>query len=161
MLGRLAALLAVLGVPEMAAMASPAAMPQVGGARYPSCSLREIAPLLASEGRNIVLAEAQDTPELLYRSGIETVGSLYQHGVPGYLRDRDAWLAVPGDQVPAAIRETGASYVLFCPEPGRYLPVADLPKNTLWDVLEADVPPVWLRLVGSDAAGWRLYAVQK
>ena len=161
MLGRLGVLLAVLGVPEMAAMASPAAMKQAGGARYPSCSLREIAPLLAPVGRNIVLAEAQDTPELLYRSGIETVGSLYQHGVPGYLRDRDAWRAVPGDQVPPALQATGASYVLFCPEPGRYLPVADLPKTTLWDALEANGPPVWLKLLGSDAAGWRLYAVQK
>jgi hypothetical protein len=161
MLGRLAVLLAVLGVPEMAAMASPVPVPKAGGVKYPSCSLRRIGLLLAPVGDKIVLAEAQDTPELLYRSDVETVGSLYQHGVPGYLRDRDAWRAVPGGQLPAAVRATGASNVLFCPEAGRYLPVADLPKNTLWDALEANAPPVWLTLMGSDAAGWRLYAVQE
>jgi hypothetical protein len=115
--------------------------------------------LLAPVGNKIVLAEPQDTPELLYRSQIETVGSLYQHGVPGYLRDRDAWRAVPGAQVPGTMRATKADYVLFCPQPGRYLPVVDLPKDTLWDALEANTPPVWLTLVGRDAAGWRLYKI--
>jgi hypothetical protein len=159
MLGRLAVLLVMLGIPEMAAMAETGTKGGPRGPDYPSCSLRQIAPLLAPVGRAVVLAEPQDSPELLYRTQVETVGSLYQHGVPGYLRDRDAWRAAPGGSVPAALRATGAGYVLFCPAPGRYLPVADLPRNTLWDALEADAPPVWLRQMGSDASGWRLYKI--
>jgi len=159
MLGRIAVLAAVLGVPELAGMApSGAAAPP--GKVYPSCSLRGVAPLLVPAAGKVVLAEAQDTPELLYRTQVETVGSLYQHGVPGYLRARDAWRAQPGGVEPAAVAATGARYVLFCPAAGRYLPVADLPKDTLWDALEVDAPPVWLAPVGRDAAGWVLYGVK-
>jgi hypothetical protein len=161
MLGRLAVLAAVLGVPELAGMARPpAAAAGVAGKAYPSCSLRRIAPLLEVASGKVVLAEAQETPELLYRTKVKTVGSLYQHGVPAYLRDRDAWRAQPGDVEPAAVQATGAAYVLFCPEAGRYLPVADLPKDTLWDALEAGKPPAWLVAVGGDRAGWELYRVK-
>jgi hypothetical protein len=128
--------------------------------KYPSCSLLHIAPLLAPAAGRVVLAEPQDSPELLYRTQVETVGSLYQHGVPAFLRDRDAWRAVPGSVEPAAVAATGAAYVLFCPAPGRYVPVADLPKDTLWDSLEAGTAPVWLVPVGQDSAGWRLYRVR-
>jgi hypothetical protein len=158
MLGRLAVLLAALGVPELAAMAQPDPA-AASGIAYPACTLRHIAPLLAPAGHAIVLAEAQDTPELLYRTPVETVGSLYQHGVPGYLRARDAWRSPPGDAEPAAVAATGAAYVLFCPQAARYAPVADLPKTTLWDALEANTPPPWLIPSGTDAAGWRLYRI--
>jgi hypothetical protein len=158
MLGRLAVLLAALGAPELAAMAQPQPA-AASGIGYPSCTLRHIAPLLAPAGHAIVLAEAQDTPELLYRTPVETVGSLYQHGVPGYLRARDAWRSTPGTAEPSAVAATGAAYVLFCPQAARYAPVADLPKTTLWDALEAASPPPWLILSGTDAAGWRLYRV--
>jgi hypothetical protein len=160
MLGRLAVLALVLGVPEISAVAA-APGPAQGGSKYPSCSLRRISALLAPVKRSIVLAEPQDTPELLYRTEVETVGSLYEHGVPGYLRDREAWRSVPGAEVPEAVRATKAGYVLFCPQAGRYVPVADLPKDTLWDALEAGAPPAWLTLTGSDGAGWRLYAIRK
>jgi len=161
MLGRLAVILAVLGVPEVSAMAVPGKAGWAGGGvKYPSCSLLHIAPLLAPAAGRVVLAEPQDSPELLYRTQVETVGSLYQHGVPAFLRDRDAWRAVPGSVEPAAVAATGAAYVLFCPAPGRYVPVADLPKDTLWDSLEAGTAPVWLVPVGQDSAGWRLYRVR-
>ena len=47
--------------------------------------------------------------------------------------------------------------MLFCPRPGRYVLVQDLPKDTLWDVLEAGTPPPWLSPAGTNADGWRLY----
>ncbi|HQT46722.1 MAG TPA: hypothetical protein PLY97_05820 [Acidocella sp.] len=158
-LARAAVVLAVLGAPMLAAQAGAAAKPVGGGVVYPSCDLREIAPLLAPAGRQVVLATADDTPELLYRTQVETVGSLYMHGVPGFLRLRAAWRAVPGVRVPAAITAAGIRYVLFCPRAGRYLLVADLPPDTLWDALEANAPPPWVRRVGSNAEGWRLYKV--
>ena len=162
MLARMAVLLAVLGVPELGALAMPpAARAAMGAKAYPSCSLRHIAPLLAPLGRVVVLAPAEDTPELLYRTGVETVGSLYQHGVAGYLRDRAAWRARPGAAVPPQMLATGARDVLFCPQPARYILVADLPADTLWDALAANHPPAWLQLRGTDAQGWRLYRIKR
>ena len=96
---------------------------------------------------------------MLYRTQIETVGSLYHHGVAGYLRDRAAWRAQPGQDVPPEVSATGARFVLFCPSAGRYALVADLPKDTLWDALEAGTVPPWASLAGSNADGWRLYKI--
>jgi hypothetical protein len=157
MLSRLGVLLAVLLVPVAAAGLSKAKAP--AGEKYPSCNLREIAPLLAPAAGQVVLAPADDTPELLYRTQVETVGSLYQHGLQGYMRARAAWRVVPDAQVPAAVRATGAKFVLFCPSAGRYPLVAGLPKSTLWDALEAGTPPAWLQLLGSNDQGWRLYKI--
>jgi hypothetical protein len=163
-LSRCAFMLLVLAVPLLAAMtkSAPAApRPTAGGAlvSYPSCNLRGIAPLLGPAAGKIVLAGPEDAPELLYRSKIMTVGSLYHHGVAGYLRDRAAWRAVPGGQVPPEVKATGAAYVLFCPAPGRYVLVQDLPRDTLWDALEAGAPPPWLHLAGVNSGGWRLYKI--
>ncbi len=161
MVSRLAMLLCVLVVPVAAAAVNTAGVGTVvvPGAGVASCDLREIAPLLAPAAGKIVLAEPQDTPELLYRTQVKTVGSLYHHGLQGYLRDREAWRVVPGARVPDALRATGAQYLLFCPRAGRYALVADLPATTLWDVLAAGNPPVWLQLAGSNAQGWRLYKI--
>ena len=156
---RLSVLAAMLGLPEMSATAAPQAQAAVVQKMYPSCGLRGIGTLLAPAAGKIVLANVQDTPEILYRSKVETVGSLYQHGVPGYLRARAAWRAVPGGREPDAVKQTGAAYVLFCPQFARYPLVMDLPKTTLWDRLEAGAPPSWLTLIGQNAAGERLYAV--
>jgi hypothetical protein len=131
------------------------------GKAAPSCDLRHIAPLLADATGQVVLAEAQNTPELLYRTGVLTVGSLYQHGLPAYFRARDAWRSVPGATPPAAVTATGAKFVLFCPAAGRYALVQDLPKTTLWDALAANQPPPWLVLTAQDpATGWRLYKLK-
>jgi hypothetical protein len=163
MLGRLAVLILVFGVPEIAASLPehPSGIAAAEARKFPACGLRDISPLAAQAGDNIVLAQAEATPELLYRTRIKTVGSLYQHGVPGYLRSRDAWRSEPGSTVPDAVRATGAAYILFCPQAGRYAPVADLPRTTLWDALEAGTPPDWAVPVGANAAGWRLYRVQE
>ena len=162
---RSACALLVLVVPLVTAMAvpgAPAAVPVKGIAArvYPSCNLRRVAPLLAPYAGQVVLAQVEDTPELLYRSQVETVGSLYQHGVPAYLRNRTAWRAVPGADVPPELLAAGIGYVLFCPAPGRYILVQDLPKMTLWDTLEAGQVPGWLSLAGSNADGWRLYKIR-
>ena len=157
---RIAAVALVLLVPLGAAMAVPAPDASgAGGVVYPSCALRHIAPLLAPASGQVVLAGPEDAPELLYRTPIETVGSLYHHGVAGYLRDRAAWRAVPGAFAPPEIMAADARFILFCPKAGRYVLVQDLPKTTLWDVLEAGQVPPWLSLAGSNADGWRLYKI--
>lgn len=163
-LARSAYVLLVLVVPVAAALAHPAApapRPATGAkaGSYPSCNLHGIGPLLAPAARQIVLAGPENAPELLYRSNIMTVGSLYHHGVAGYLRDRAAWRAPAGVLVPPAVMATGAGWVLFCPMPGRYALVRDLPQDTLWDALEADAPPPWLHLAGVNSDGWRLYKI--
>jgi hypothetical protein len=158
---RSALLAAMFGLPELAASASAAPHPGLAaiGRKFPSCALRTIGPLLAPVAGKVVLAPMEDTPELLYRSKVETVGSLYQHGVPAFLRARAAWRAIPGTAEPAAVKATGASDILFCPQPGRYAPVADLAPATLWDRLEVSALPSWLRLLGQNEAGWRLYEI--
>lgn len=160
-LGRISALGLVLVVPILAALTIPVQQAVAGplGLAYPSCSLRHIAPLLAPAAGQIVLAGPEDAPELLYRTQVETVGSLYHHGIAGYLRDRAAWRAVPGLTEPPEMQATSAGWVLFCPRPGRYALVQDLPKDTLWDALEAGTLPPWLHAAGNNADGWRLYKI--
>jgi hypothetical protein len=160
MASRLGLVFLLLVAPELATLA--ATKPSPAGQKYPSCSLRNIGGMLAPYAGEVMLSDVSDAPELLYRSKILTVGSLYQHGVPGFLRARDAWRSAAGASLPPALTASGARYVLFCPVAQRYDLVADLPKNTLWDALAAGQPPGWLRLQASDAtSGWRLYAVSK
>jgi hypothetical protein len=158
---RLALLAGMFGLPEIAVAASASPHPRLAanGAKFPSCNLRTIGPLLAPLAGRVVLAPMEDSPELLYRSKVETVGSLYQHGVPAFLRARAAWRVVPGTSEPQEVRATGAADILFCPQQGRYAPVADLAPTTLWDRLEASAPPPWLRLRAQNQAGWRLYEI--
>ena len=156
---RIGVLALVLAVPALVAMAASPKLATAGGKTYPSCSLHHIAPLLAPAAGEVVLSQVEDTPELLYRTKVETVGSLYQHGVPGFLRARAAWRAVPGDTVPFAVEAAKAGWVLFCPSPGRFILVQGLPKDTLWDALEDGTPPPWLHKAGQNADGWVLYKV--
>ncbi len=155
MLARLGLLAAMLLAPLLPGFAKPA--PAGGGAD--SCSLRRIGGLLAPAAGRVVLTEPSDTPEILYRTQVETVGSLYQHGVPAYLRARAAWRAAPGTAEPPEVAASGADYVLFCAGEGRSLLVADLPPETLWDALLAGRPPPWLTPAGRQA-GWVLYKIR-
>lgn len=159
MLARLLLIVLVLVLPgSNLFQASPKAVaPQK---TYPNCALHDIAPLLAPAAGTIVLAPVEDTPELLYRTRVETVGSLYQHGVPAYLAARAAWRAAPGHAEPAAVAATGARYVLFCPQAARYALVAAVPPDTLWDALADGNIPTWLSPAGQDHAGWRLYRIK-
>ncbi|MGE4482904.1 hypothetical protein [Acidocella sp.] len=158
---RMALLCLILLGPFLAARANAhAATPTVGmGKAYPSCALHNIAPLLAPAAGQVVLALPQDTPELLYRSHIFTVGSLYHHGIAGFMKDRAAWRASPGLREPAAVARTDAHYVLFCSTAGRFLLVADLPRSTLWDALNEGVVPPWLKALAHNKDGWTLYKI--
>jgi hypothetical protein len=146
-------------VPELPALAVEKSNVPPGSGN-PSCSLRHIDMMLAPYAGDIVLADVSDTPELLYRTQVLTVGSLYHHGILGYLRAREAWRSGPSPMAPDVVIATGAKFVLFCPSSQRYLMVQDLPKQTLWDALEAEKPPGWLTLQATDRkSGWQLYAV--
>ncbi len=156
-MARLSCLALVLLAPLGLALAAPAPAAKPRAVAYPSCSLRHIAPLVTQAAGQVVLAEPQDAPELLYRTQVETVGSLYHHGIAGFMRDRAAWRSQPQPTPPPEFIATMARFVLFCPSPPRYALVQDAPPTTLWDALEAGTPPPWLRLAGRNADGWQLY----
>lgn len=123
------------------------------------CPVRAAATLLAPRSGAVVLAGVNEGPELLYRSHIKIVGSLYHSGVAGFMRLRAAWRARDLDDVPSELRATGAQYVLVCPGAPR-IAIVDGPKTTLFDRLNDGDPPAWLHPVahqpGSD---WTLYEI--
>jgi hypothetical protein len=162
-MARLTILGLVIGLPFVSVVALPAGersawTKNVAGSG-PACGLHDISVLLDPIGHAVVLANMEISPELLYRTPVETVGSLYHHNVKAFLTARAAWRAVPGVAEPSAVMVTTATYVLFCHAPLRFQPVADLPTDTLWDALERGQVPPWLRLVGTDDQGWRLYRI--
>ena len=129
-------------------------------AAAPSCAMDHVASLLAPAAGQIVLSRVGEVPELLYRTRIIAVGSYYQHGVAGYLRARAAWRAPVGSRPSAAVRASGARFVLFCPRGTPYALAQGAPADSLWSVLSADRPPPWLRLVGAQPdTGFRLYRI--
>jgi hypothetical protein len=139
----------------MLAPEAVAADPAVG------CATSPAAALLAQAAGQVVLADPGETPDLLYRTRVLTVASLYHSGIAAYMRARAAWRSIPGDDaVPAEVRATEARWVLSCRSAARSLLVADLPPETLADRLRigARVPP-WLQPAGADAAGWALWQV--
>jgi hypothetical protein len=147
--------------PEVSALARTTPAPVRLSGPSPSCDLVGIAALLGADKNTVVLAAAQDTPELLYRTPVETVGSLYQRGMPGYLRLAAAWASPPGGTEPPAVKAAKAKLVLFCRRPQRTPPVAGLPDTTLWDALEAGQPPAWLHPRGQDpATGWQVFEIR-
>jgi hypothetical protein len=127
-----------------------------------NCSVRHLDTMLRPFAGQVVLANVNDTPELLYRTGILTVGSLYHHNLAGFLRLRAAWRSGPSSTEPDAVRRTGAAVVLFCPHPGRWSLIDDLPPDTLADQLARHAVPAWLAEAATDpASGNILYRVVK
>ncbi|HXT79998.1 MAG TPA: hypothetical protein VN702_10560 [Acetobacteraceae bacterium] len=125
-----------------------------------SCSLTNIGSMLAPYAGKVVLANVNDTPELLYRTGVLTVGSLYHRNVAAFLRLRAAWRSGPSDTVPPEITATRAAFVLFCGKSHRSPLVGDLPPETLLDRLNRGAVPPWLSMVADDASsGNILYRV--
>jgi hypothetical protein len=123
--------------------------------------VQEAVSLLRPHAGQIVLADVGYTPELLYRTDLLTVGSLYRN-ITGFMRLRGAWRSEPSDAVPEAVRATRASLVLACPHSSRSPLVADLPPDTLWDRLDRNEPPPWLRLIADDpASGFVLYGIRR
>jgi hypothetical protein len=139
-----------------------AASRQPAGA--PDCRVGGLGPMLAPYTGRVVLTDVNDVPELLYRTGILTVGSLYLRNVAGFMRLRAAWRSGPSDTVPAPLRATGATLVLACPRPGPHVGrsslVADLPPETLLDRLNRGEVPPWLKEVARHpASGHVLYRI--
>ncbi|MEJ0020252.1 MAG: hypothetical protein WDN25_27615 [Acetobacteraceae bacterium] len=136
-----------------------------GAAAAPAaaCSVRAVAPALDGFAGQVVLADVSLSPELLYRSRILTVGSLYHGNVAGFLRLRAAWRSRDDGRsgVPPDVAATGAGLVLFCRHAGRTRLVADLPADTLWDRIGRGEVPAWLEEVPVDpASGFRLFRVR-
>jgi hypothetical protein len=132
------------------------------GADAPSCAVTGLGGMLANHAGEVVLANPNDSPELLYRTRILTVGSLYHRSIAAFMRLRAAWRSLPSDTVPEAVRATGATLVLFCRSDTRSLLVADLPRETLLDRLNSDAVPPWLHKIATDPqSGNVLYEVQR
>lgn len=125
------------------------------------CSIRKAAGMLQPYAGQIVLADVNDTPELLYRTQLLTVGSLYHRDEAGYLRLRAAWRSTRTDAEPPAVQATGATLVLFCERARRSFMVTELPTDTLWDQLSRGAPPRWLTEIAADpVSGFRLFRIR-
>ncbi len=123
------------------------------------CLVRDAAPLLRPLGAAVVLADVDDGPELLYRSPVRVVGSLYHPDIAGFMRLRAAWRERETQTLPASFAATRADFVLICPHRPR-MPLVDGPTTTLFDRLNADDPPGWLHKVAADpGSAWVIYRV--
>jgi hypothetical protein len=126
------------------------------------CDLTEIAPTLLNQNNTVVLPEMSDTPEVLWRAPVRTVGSLYHRSSGAFLRARDAWRTAPPDAgpdaVPEAVLATGATDILACDLTSRTALVSDLPPVTLQDRLARHEVPSWLHEIGH-AGGYSLYRI--
>jgi hypothetical protein len=123
-----------------------------------NCQVRGIVPVLRDQKDAVLLTEIGDTPEILWRTPVRTIGSLYHRSIGAFLRARAAWRSGPSDTAPEAVLDTGATHILACDLSTRPGIVSDLPPTTLQDRLSHhDVPP-WLHEVGR-GGGYRLYAI--
>jgi hypothetical protein len=157
-LARLSLLLGFLVVPPLAG--TLLAGPSASGS--PSCDGVAAVGLLTQAAGAVVLTDPNLTPELLYRTRILTVGSLYHRNAVAYARLRNAWRVEPGEAVPEAVQATRARFVLACKGARRSGLVQNLPKTTLMDLLIAGTPPPWLTEVAEDArSGLVLYRVEQ
>jgi hypothetical protein len=130
--------------------------PEPATAAAKPCDLASAIPLLISFPGQVVLADVNDTPEILYRTGLLTVGSLYHHDPAGYLRLRAAWESDPDGPVPPEVKATRASLILVCRNARRT--VTGVTHETLWDSLIRGTPPAWLRVVGH-SGDYTLYQI--
>lgn len=158
--GLIAAFLLLPFLPAALGIVSPAEAAQARAeAKAAHCAVGTLAPALRPYAGAVVLADVNDTPELLYRTGVRTVGSLYHPGIAAFMRLRAAWRARDLGHVPAALRATEARYVLACPGALR-TSLVDGPRTTLFDRLDRGDPPTWLTPVLRDpASGFVLYRI--
>lgn len=149
----------ILG-PYMPGVAHALAYPKHHKPHQATCSTVGIARLLAPAAGKIVLTSVNYVPQLLFRTRILTVGSLYQHGIGAYLRARTAWRTPVGSVPPLAFRQTGAEFVLFCNTSTLNYLGKPTPRDALWPRLAQHRPPPWLRQIGGPTRqGFRLYEV--
>jgi branched-subunit amino acid transport protein len=151
----------------IAAFLIPPILPLVasagGGVRAAAgepCHVRDIAPALDGLGPAVVLTEISDTPEILWRTPVSTVGSLYHRSIGAFMAARAAWRSGPSAALPDTVRATGAAYILACDSLGRTRLIDDLPPSTLQDRLERHDVPAWLAQVAK-GGGYRLYRIAK
>jgi hypothetical protein len=154
------ALLLLLLITPFAVLRLAARSSEPGADIAGACSIQAVARELRPFAGQIVLADVNDTPELLYRTQLQTVGSLYHSNAGAYLRLRDAWRTQQLDRVPPEVTATGASLVLFCRQAARPM-VRDLPPDTLWDRLSRNDPPTWLHEFPlGPQSGFRLFSLR-
>jgi len=161
---RLGSILLLLGLPlapDTLAFEFSATSSNAAPAAAAACSTRRIAALLAPLAGQVVLSDVNESPDLLYRTRVLTVGSRYHRAAPGFVRLVDAWRS-PGTTAtePPEVAATHAAFVLACPGRPRTAMVAGLPPDTLFDVLNRNAPPPWLQPLAADPAGHVLYRVR-
>jgi hypothetical protein len=146
--GTLAGAVLLIFVPlliRVTAAAAPASSPA------PDCSLAEAARWLETE-RGVVLADINDGPELLWRTPVETVATLYHRGGIAQARWLAAMRAVDDGAAAAALDAAKVEFVLLCAagDGGRPPYLADLPETAIerWQV--GALPP-WLHKIREDA----------
>lgn len=124
-----------------------------------ACMLDEIVPALARMPDSVLLTGINETPELLWRTPVKTVGSLYHRSIDTFLRARAIWRTGPSATVPDVVTASGVTHVLACEIKGaRSNLVGDAPADALEERLaRRDVPP-WLHEVAR-AGGYSVYRV--
>jgi hypothetical protein len=142
-------------LPDVTATARAAAMIEP-----PACKAADAIALLAPYPGAVVLADVNDTPEILYKTGLRTVRSLYHRNVDAFLRLRAAWRSAPSRTVPPEIDAAEISLVLGCGSQARSPLVSDLKTETLFDQVSTARPPPWLKQIAENkASGHVLYQV--
>jgi len=158
---RLATILLFIQVPYLGQLPDMTASAKAAAAiELPACRGADAIALLAPHPGEVVLADVNDTPEILYKTRVRTVGSLYHRNLDGFLRLRAAWRVAPSDSVPPEIDAAEVSLVLGCENQARSALVEDLNTPTLLDQVREGHPPPWLRkIAGNAASGHVLYEV--
>lgn len=120
------------------------------GRLAPACPIEEAARWLQGES-GVVFANLNDSPELLWRSRVETVASLYQRAGAAEATWLAAVRAVGDRDAAAALTRARVDFVLLCaPTKGERPPyLLDLPETALERWQRGDLPP-WLRRVRDD-----------
>jgi hypothetical protein len=124
------------------------------------CPVGGLGPMLAPYAGQVVLADTDVGPELLYRTGVLIVGSRYFRNIDAFMRQRAAWQSGPSATEPDAVRNTMATLVLACTHDDPPPLAADRPPETLSGQLARGEVPAWLTEVARDpASGNVLYRI--
>ena len=112
---RLATIMLFIQVPYLGQLPDLTGSAKAAAAiEFPACRVADAIKLLAPHPGAVVLADVNDTPEILYKTEVRTVGSLYHRNVDAFLRLRAAWRAAPSETVPPEIDAAEVSLVLGC-----------------------------------------------
>lgn len=117
------------------------------------CQIDAAVPMLEAAAGQIVLTQPGYVPELLYRTRILTVGSLYIRAQGALVRLHAAWASQDWEQPGAALGATGARYLLVC----RHLTPGEADDTSLLARLAHGERPDWLRQVATEPSGFTLF----